>query len=102
MLCCLGLLFYDGVDCCEHGEVNILGIVQQCYNNLLEFLFHPCQFQMWCHHLAHMVLWCRTEVFSVDKNYYVCKGVNSDGICGLFYQYILLLVFLYAFICNST
>ena len=34
--CWFGLLFYDGVDFCDHGAVNIPSIVKQCYKNLLE------------------------------------------------------------------
>ena len=38
-LCWFGLLFFDVVELCDHGEVNVPGIVKTCSKNMLDLVF---------------------------------------------------------------
>ena len=92
-----GFVFGGVVECCENGTVYSLSIVQQCSNNMLDFFFLTCQVQMRCLHLVHIALWYRTEVFSIDEDYYSCGGVKSVVIYGGISQCRLALICIHVF-----
>ena len=63
-----------GLDCCSAMVLNAVTMVQSTYRTSYnsvpttcwDFVFHTFKVQRCCHNMVHIVLWCFTEVLSID------------------------------------